>query len=101
MSEAMEDRAERMVMFGRVPKDQAFSFKIVPLPGRLMRADILGKQITAFARLMKVIGDDIDPNQKFGSYLTGLSLDEEGAVTVSLAVIPVESDAARSTEKEG
>lgn len=102
MGETMEDDAKQMVMFGRVPEEQAFSFKIVPLPGRLMRADIVGKQITAFSRLLRAVGDDVDPGQKFGVYLTDLNLDAEGAVTISVAVMHVEPDAApRSTAVEG
>ena len=74
----------------KIPKDQQFSFRITPLPGRLLDASVIGKSIAALSDLHAAIGKDIDPGVKWGTYITGAELEKDGSFRLDVAVLQIE-----------
>ena len=84
-----QEQAERpMVAVGEIPHDQRFSFKITPLPGRLLDLATVGKSMAALAKFHSSFGNDIEPSVKWLSCIMGCELEIDGSFRVDIAVLP-------------
>lgn len=85
----MSEQSERpMVAVAEIPKDQRFSFKITPLPGRLLDLATTGASMEALAKFHASLGKDIEPAVKWKSCITGCELEADGSFRVDVAVLP-------------
>lgn len=78
---------DKVALYRHIPDQQRLSFKITPIEGQLLRADFIGAQIKNLARLYRVAGDD---ENKWQTFLTGLSMDDDGSVTVEVSLLPLD-----------
>lgn len=74
--------------FAVIPDDQRISFRVVPAPGRLLRASMVGGQIRAIARLLKAGSDRRKDGRETDVFVSGIWMDDEGAVTVETVTLP-------------
>ena len=93
--------AERIAI-AEIPADQRFSFKITPLPGRLLDATLIGGSIRALSRLHAALGADLDPPQKCKTYILGAAVEDDGSFRIDFTVLPTrqESDCPISLASE-
>ena len=82
----------RYIASAEIPKDQRFSFKITPLPGRLLDLKTVGASMEAMAKFHAALGQDITPNIKWKSCITGCELETDGSFRVDIAVLPMKKD---------
>ena len=79
--------------YKEVPDDQRISYSVTPLPGALMRADLIGGQLRALARLMRACADEPKSGIQMEVFVGGIRMDEGGSIHFDLAVLPkIESD---------
>jgi hypothetical protein len=71
-----------------IPTDQRFSFRVTPLPGRLLDASTIGGCMVQLAKLHAALGKDIDPNVKWGTYILGAELEADGSFRLDVTVLP-------------
>lgn len=69
-----------------IPKEQKFRYKITPINCGWMDADMIGKQVTAIARLMKSAAAEDGP--RMAVVLTGAQFLEGNAIEFEFAVLP-------------
>lgn len=81
--------AKRKVASATIPADQRFSFRVTPLPGRLLDASTIGKSITALAAFHAALGNDIDPKVKWKTCILGAELEQDGSFRLDVTVLPV------------
>lgn len=80
----------RYIASAEIPNDQRFSFRITPLPGRLLDLKTVGASMAALGKLHSLLGQDIDPKIKWKSCITGCELEGDGSFRVDIAVLPTE-----------
>jgi hypothetical protein len=85
-----EVMANEKIAAASIPADQRFSFKVTPLPGRLLDAMAIGKSITALASFHASLGKDIEPAVKWGTYILGAELEPDGSFRLDVTVLPID-----------
>ncbi len=80
----------QQVMFATVPEEQKFSFRITPLPGRLMDTETVGGTLTQIGKLYKAIGNDIDLKVKWKTCVVDIAIEEDGSLRFDMVVCPVD-----------
>lgn len=66
------------------PESQTLSYKITPLPGNLMAAASVGRQLTAIAKLLEATEDGL----RWKTLLRGIYTGADGTITFDLAITP-------------
>jgi hypothetical protein len=85
-----DDTAENLARFAAtIPNEQAFVYKITPLPGRLMMLANVGEQLKQLGKLCAEIGKDMSPPQKLVSCLEKIETLEDGSIEFSVIVMPL------------
>lgn len=74
-----------------IPDDQRMTFTIKPTPGALIRAKTVGGTIRSMARLLQLCGDEAGVKQE--TFITGLSMSEEGGIEIEFSVLPFAENA--------
>lgn len=92
---------DRQVGVADIPADQRFSFKITPLPGRLLDAATVGKSMTALAGFHASLGKDILPEVKWVTCITGVELEADGSFRLDVAVLTKEKQKSVLTTGDG
>jgi hypothetical protein len=87
----MSDTGEEMLStrqeaFARIPKDQRFTWKISPQPGRLLFADTVGGTLIALKDIFKSVGDELGEPQVVS--ILDAKFDEDGGLSIDLVVMP-------------
>lgn len=82
-------KQKKATAVARIPSDQRFSFKITPLPGRLMDLATIGNSMAGLADLHAALGKDINPDIEMRSYLLGAEVEADGSFRVDIAVLPL------------
>lgn len=100
-TEVQADGEGRRVLFGEVPADQRFSFKITPLPGRLLDLRTTAESLAALAKLHAHIGEDIEPSVKWKSCIAGAELEPDGSFRVDIVVAMVKKKERKPTAPVG
>jgi len=87
MSDVKPDEP-KLVAFADMPADQKFSYKVTPQPGRLMLADMIGKQLAAVSDLFRAVGKDVTPEVQWICALAGCGMEGDGSVRFDLIIMP-------------
>lgn len=91
----MSEQEPRPIAVALIPRDQRFSFRITPLPGRLLDLATVGGSMKALAKFHALLGNDIDPSLKWKSCITGCELEGDGSFRLDIAVLPAKSNRCR------
>jgi hypothetical protein len=81
MSEAL---GETITVTWNWPKDQCVSYRVTPLPGALMSATAIAKQILALAKIMESPEDGL----RWKVLIRGIFTEADGSVRFDLVVLP-------------
>lgn len=84
----MTEPKKPMAWYSEVPDDQKISYSVTPLPGAMLRAELLGAQLRAMARLMRVLGDEAADGVKWETFVGNIGMSDGGTVTFDLVVLP-------------
>lgn len=90
---------DRMKAFARIPNDQRFTWKIVPMPGRLLFADTVGKSLIALKDIFKSIGEELGEPQVVS--ILDAKFDNDGGLVIELVVMPNEAKRKRKKPDMG
>lgn len=80
---------KRVVAYADFPDEQRFSFRVAPLPGRLLSAETVGGCLTYIAKAIKSANREYVKGSRFIA-LCGVRFDEDGAFVADLAELPVQ-----------
>jgi hypothetical protein len=81
-------KGENMVeVVAQIPKDQRFTWRLVPLAGRLLDAETVGKTLTSVCEILKAM--DKTGREVFPA-LVGIRLADDGTFEADVAILPVE-----------
>lgn len=86
----------RKVAFAEIPADQRFSFRITPLPGRLLDLATTAASLRALAKFHACLGADIEPSVKWKTCILGAELEGDGSFRVDVAVLQVAQEPSTS-----
>lgn len=66
------------------PKEQCITYKVMPLPGALMSATAIAKQLLAISKLMEAPEDGM----RWKVMLRAIYTEADGSITFDLAIAP-------------
>jgi hypothetical protein len=87
-AQADEKPRIRAAAYSIIPDEQAVTFRIVPAPGKLLRARLIGGVIRNMATLLKATSDRPEADEDV--FVTGIRMEDSGAVNIEFAVLPAE-----------
>lgn len=87
-------KGENMVeVVAQIPQDQRFTWRLVPLAGRLLDAETVGKTLTSVCEILKAM--DKTGREVFPA-LVGIRLAADGAFEADVAMLPLDDGTALS-----
>jgi hypothetical protein len=79
----------RLVAIADVPSDQRFTWRLTPLPGRLLNAETVGETLAAVCRILT--SHDKTGREVFPA-LMGVRIAATGAFEADIAILEIEAD---------
>jgi hypothetical protein len=87
----------QVVAYADFPSEQRFTFKITPLPGRLLSAETIGGTLLNVAKMVKAANREYVRGSRFIA-VCGIRLCDDGAFEADLVELPVQK---RPTHSQG
>jgi hypothetical protein len=79
-----ERKGEAVSIAWEWPTDQCITYKVSPLPGSLMSATSIAKQLLAIAKLLELTEDGL----RWKTCIRGIYTEADGSLTFDLSVAP-------------
>jgi len=76
----------RKEAFALIPTEQRFTWKMTPMPGRLLFVDTVGKSLIAMKNIFKSIGEEIGQPQTV--CLLDAHFEDDGSFVAEIVVTP-------------
>lgn len=92
MSETADEEQRKVVAFADFPEDQCLTYKVVPLPGRLLSAETIGGTLSQLAKVIKSANWEYAKGSIFIA-VAACRITEDGAFEADLVQLPVQRKA--------